>query len=260
MDKLKNIFLLSLLFVSVPFTSTQASFLDDFYLNPYVAAEAAYRHFPWETQFGENHFREHFPNANFVFGVQVHDYIAVEGGYQTTDRRDMTQFYFAGNGVPPQQAVLGFLARPGLEDPSMHISQAEVNGWHLNLVGLWPVLDRTTLYASLGAAWMRFYVNTVPVYNLANTAANPVRRWHSDRDTVFRFSLGVKQFITDHFGARVFFTYEGTSGMEGIIAGHGFEAGVPAPDRATDFYKAESKGSFLFGLGFFYQLCPNRNA
>ena len=70
-----------------------ASAREGFFFNPYVAVEEGYRHAPWESLYGERHFRENFRNTNFILGAQVHEYFAVEGGFQTTDRREKQEFY-----------------------------------------------------------------------------------------------------------------------------------------------------------------------
>lgn len=252
MNKLKTLSTGCILALSFSSTSSQAYYGQEqgFFLNPYVAAEAAWRDLSWETDLGDGHFRENFANVNLIAGAQFHNYFALEGGFQATDRRQQQSFYL-GDGTVAAPA-LGFID-PGL-DSATHHADAELRGWHLNLVGLWPVLPDTTLYASVGAAWMRFYVSTVPT-TTTNTA-QPVARWESNHKAMLRLGLGVKQMITDHFGARVFFNWENTNKLEGRTLGQFVVTEVPTLD--TEFYTAKTKNSYLVGLGFFYQLCPNK--
>ncbi|MCS5708880.1 outer membrane beta-barrel protein [Candidatus Berkiella cookevillensis] len=254
MDKFKKLALSTLLLASTPFAAATAFLGSDFYVNPYVAAEAGWRHSPWESAFGERHFKEQHTNLNFILGAQFHDYFAVEGGFQTTDQRQKQSFYFGAQNVT-EEPVLGFLNGAGNEASSLHMAQSKIDGWHLNLVGLLPVLPKTTLFASVGVAWMKFHVNTVPVYDHnVLTTANPVSQWNSSRDAVLRLGIGVKQMITENFGSRLFLNWENTS-LEGRIPGTGV---VNPPTLDSEFYTAKSKNSYVVGLGFYYQFCPSK--
>lgn len=259
MNKFKKLALSTLLLASTPFAAATAFLGSDFYVNPYVAAELASRNMSWETDFGKGHFRQQAPNANFIFGVQFHDYFAVEGGFQATDRRQQQSFYhgdgpLGGNFAAP---VLGFIDDP-VFDPKTHHAESEIKGWHLNLVGILPVLPTTSLYASIGAAWMQFDVSTVAT--TTNLPAQPIARWNSDK-AVFRAGVGIKQMITENFAARLFYNWEGTNRLEATVAEPvAVIAAAGAPLLPNQFYKASSKASHLFGLGFSYQLCPNRRA
>ncbi|MGE4349679.1 MAG: outer membrane protein [Candidatus Berkiella sp.] len=259
MNKFKKLALSTLLLASTPFAAATAFLGSDFYVNPYVAAELASRNMSWETDFGKGHFRQQAPNVNFIFGVQFHDYFAVEGGFQATDRRQQQSFYhgdgpLGGNFAAP---VLGFIDDP-VFDPKTHHAESEIKGWHLNLVGILPVLPTTSLYASIGAAWMQFDVSTVAT--TANLAAQPIARWNSGNTAVFRAGVGVKQMITEHFGARAFYNWEGTNRLDVTTPEPLALQNAVGPLLPTDFYRASSKASHLFGLGFFYQLCPNKTA
>lgn len=252
MNKFKKLALSTLLLASTPFAAATAFLGSDFYVNPYVAAELASRNMSWETDFGKGHFRQQAPNANFIFGVQFHDYFAVEGGFQATDRRQQQSFYH-GNNADFAAPALGFVD-PAFERATHH-AESEVKGWHLNLVGLLPVLPSTTLYATLGAAWMQFDVSTVAT-TLTNPA-QPIARWNSSNKAVFRAGVGVKQMITEQFGTRLFYNWEGTNRLAGTTPE---PITLEDPLLLTQFYKASSKASHLFGLGFFYQLCPSKTA
>jgi len=227
------------------------AFIDgDFFFNPYVATEAAWRTLSWETGYGEDHFKEEFGNLNLIAGAQFHKYFAVEAGVQTTNRLQK-QMHYPGDGNIGGGPVLGFWPVDGLRDSVTHFAEAQVRGWHLNFLGLWPVpnLRDTTLYTSLGIAWMRFNVSTVPVID--GNAANFVSHWESSQDAIFRFGLGIKHMITNNFAARIFFNWENTSGLEGTALVSGTDP--------QGIYTAKMKSSALVGVGFYYQFCPHRN-
>lgn len=230
----------------------------DFFFNPYVGAEVAARNMDWESGFGDKHFKENFTNTNLFFGAQFHRNLAIEAGFQTTNTRDNQAYYLGVNGAGIQDPVLGYLPDPvlGNEVSSIHFSQAKVDGWHLNLVGLLPVLPTTTLFASIGAAWTKFHVSTVPIYDAAGAVfpdtIQHVSSWESSRKARLRLGVGVKQMITQHLGTRLSFNWEKTKGLTGSVP-------FTYPTGDTGVYTAKSKNSYLIGLGFFYQLCPDKN-
>lgn len=251
MNNFKKILTSCLLIMLAPIKAS--AFIDgDFFLNPYVATEAAWRTLSWETGYGEDHFKEEFSNVNLIAGAQFHKHFAVEAGVQTTNRLQK-QMHYPGDGNVGGGPVLGFWPEDGLRDAVTHFAEAQVKGWHLNLLGLWPVpsLNDTTLYTSVGVAWMRFNVSTVPVID--GNAANFVSHWKSSQDAIFRFGLGVKHMITDNFAARIFFNWENTGSLNGTAL-------VPESAPPQGIYTAKMKSSSLVGLGFYYQFCPHRNA
>ncbi|HET9843053.1 MAG TPA: hypothetical protein VFP93_00170, partial [Gammaproteobacteria bacterium] len=173
MFKLKHLFCGLFLILGLSFT-LEAN-LYEFFLNPYVGVEGAWRHWPWDAEFGERHFKENYMNHNGVIGLQFHTFFAIEAGYQTTDRQQKQKFY-NGDGFTAEP-VLGFLRPFGDRAPVLHIAEARMSGPHINLIGLLPILNATTLYASLGVAWMRFYVSTVGINDdVANIVSIPVTR------------------------------------------------------------------------------------
>lgn len=248
MNKIKTLLVSSLLSISASALASDFN-ADSFFMNPYVAVEGAWRHLPWETGYGDRHFKNEYSNVNFILGAQFHRHFALEGGYQSTDLKQKQMYYF-GDGNNYGEPALGFLLPALAREQSTHIAESQLRGWHLNLLGLWPLFSKTTLYASAGAAWMRFYVSTVPI--IPGREANLVSHWQSDRKAKFRLGLGIKQMITDHFGARLFWNWENTH-----LAGRTLGTGITVPEQSSDYYTAKSKSSSLIGLGFYYQLNPN---
>lgn len=250
MNKLKKLFVISAFAALAPI-KTFAFHGQDFFFNPYVATEAAWRTLSWENAYGDGHFKENFGNVNFIFGAQFHQYFAAEAGFQTTNRKQK-QTHYPGEAPVGGGPVLGFQPAAALREAVTHWAEAELQGWHLNLLGLLPVptMPDTTLYASIGLAWSEFKVSTVPVST--NIAAQHVTSWQSGNDTILRLGVGIKHMITNNFAARVFFNWEDTGSLEG-------SALVPLY-QPQGTYTAKMKSSYLVGLGFYYQLCPHRHA
>jgi opacity protein-like surface antigen len=184
-----------------------------------------------------------------VLGAKVHQYFAIEGGYQTTNRQEKQEYYHGDATVV--EPILGFID-PGA-DASMHISQAELRGWHINLIGKLPLNQTTELYALLGVAWNRFYVSTAPVFS--NAPANLVSHWQSDEKSMLRLGAGLDKMLTSNFGVRASFVWEEAGTLEGTTVGTGI---TNPPVNSSELYTAKSKDSYVLGLGFYYQLCPNQ--
>lgn len=235
-----------------------ASFNWNWNLNPYVGIDGAWRHMDWAKGFGEGHFDKDYQNGSAFLGLQLNEYLAVEGGYQRTNRVQKQQFYFgnlAANHIDP---ILGFVPGSGERGSRLHISEAEMRGLHVSLLGLWPVTCKTKLFALAGVAWNRFYVSTVPIEDVdpavaaVTKAGQQVTRWRSQREARARFGGGVKHMLTPKLAARIFVIWEDTA-LFGSAPGNGANlVQLPNPVASTDSYTAKSKHSLLSGLGIEY--------
>ena len=227
---------------------TQAS-EKDWFFKPYIGGDLGAQRLEWEQGFGDFHFREHYPFMNLNLGVMLHPYIGVEMGYEHMFERQRKQYYT--DTVP----VLGFYGHvlTGLGEQS-YLSEAHMNGFNLNLLLRYPVLEKTELVALFGAAWNRLEVNTLMIQD--GNAANRPLFWQSDRTAIARIALGVRHMITDNFGGRIMYLWENTSKLDArlypgadIVAN---QAVLTPGDPASSFH-AQPKNSHTFMAGFFYQ-------
>src|SRR5690606_33886449 len=101
-------------------------------------------------------------------------------------------------------------------DPVLYLSNISAHAWHLNLEGFWAICPQTELTALIGIAWMEMFFDTVAVTD--PTVATPVARWNSGNHALFRMGVGLRQMITQHFGARIQAIWENTSKLEGTTA------------------------------------------
>lgn len=245
----------------LPF-SAFASFNWNWNLNPYVGIDGAWRHMDWAKGFGEGHFDKDYQNGSAFLGLQLNEYLAVEGGYQRTNRVQKQQFYFGDDDVGP---ILGFVPPQGDRDSRLFISDAEMRGMHFSLLGLWPVNEETTIFGLLGAAWNRFYVSTVAIRNRTvlgdGRSTQQVIRWESQREPVIRLGIGLSQAITKRFRGRIFLIWEDTSRLAGSSPGNDVDNGVAIlnPGLVTDAYTAKSKPSTLLGIGFSYHFLKKQS-
>lgn len=207
-------------------------------------ADVNMRHQEFQTGFGNDHFSEHHADTNFYVGTTICQYFGLEAGYEHMYRQDKRQFY------PAESVVLGFFDITHV-DPDLYISDVFTQGWHFDVIGLWPVLPKTQLTASIGIAWLKMFFDTVAITE-PNIVATPVVRWESENQAVARIAVGIRQMITQQFGARFQAVWEKTSGLQGTIPVP-LPLGVFEPINQGDNYTVKAGNSFLVGVGLFFQ-------
>ncbi|MBS0288970.1 MAG: hypothetical protein JSS07_02885 [Proteobacteria bacterium] len=240
---------LVMLITSLLFTSSLFAFItiDTMRVNGGVDVGAYKQDF--ETSFGKDHFTDHYPYTNIYLGLKFNPYVGIEGGYEHIYRQDEKTFYPVLNGVTVP--VLGFFS-PLNTDPVFYLSDMFSKSWHLNLVGYWPICpNKTDLMASIGIAWLKMYIDTVAISD--PTVATEVVRFASDNKALARATIGIKQMITQHFGARLQFLWENTSKIEAATFVP-LPLGVLEPTTGQDNYTVKPKNSYGADIGFFFEL------
>lgn len=218
---------------------------DEWEFNPSVGFDVNLRQQRFNSGFGEEHFREDYPDTNFYLAARIHRYLGVEVGYEHMYRQNKNQYYNAN------QAVLGAVFVPDLDANKLYFSNAYSNGWNVNLVGFWPICPRTgtDIMFTLGVSWLKMFYETVAVTD--DVFVSEKNHWESNRRGKIRAGIGVKQMITKNFGARLQVMWEKGSNL-GASTDVAFRIN---PSEPPLFYTAEPKNSVLYGLGFFLQLC-----
>lgn len=228
-------------------TAASATIWDQWEFKPYVGVDTSLRNISFEKSFGREHFRHDYPDTNFYLGTYMHKYLGLEGGYEHMYRQTKNQFY---NDTQP---VLGFTGNLGLGD-QLYISDASLGGWHINLLGFWPVLPSTEITGTLGVAWLKMKFETTLIQDAPGSAATRPALWETDGRALIRVGLGVRHMITEHFGARFQWTWENTSQLEATIPVGVDSNGVVVPTILPNNYTVYPKNTHLFGLGFFLQM------
>lgn len=228
-------------------TAAHATIWDQWEFKPYVGVDANLRNISFEPNFGGEHFRNDYPDTNFYLGTYMHKYLGLEGGYEHTYRQTKNQFY------NQSQTVLGFTGNLGLGD-QLYISDAQMDGWHINLLAFWPVLASTEITGTLGVAWLKMKLETTMIQGPDGTSAHRPTMWESDSRAVIRFGLGVRHMITEHFGTRLQWMWENTSQLEATIPVGIDNNGVLNPNILQNNYTVYPRNSQTIGLGFFLQM------
>lgn len=227
------------------------SLYDGWTFRPNVGLDVGVQKQAFETGFGEEHFREHYPQTNLYVGARIHEYFGVEVGYEHMYPLQKRQYYYGPEGQTT--LVLGSnLFEVNLINGELYFSQVWQHGWHASLVGLWPVCkDRTFITVSVGVARMKSHYETVFVAPVLGST-QPVDL-QSDERYIGRFSIGLRQMVTHNFGLRVQGIWEDTHKLEAtapLIFGF---AGAEFPTQATDNYTVLPKDSYIVNVGFFWE-------
>lgn len=233
---------------------TAASALEsDWYFKPYVGGDVGVQNQDFETGFGDFHFKSSYPVTNLNVGVNLHQYIGIEAGYEHMYQRERVQYY-AEDG---SRNILGFAPLvPG--NPRTYFSKVWSNGFTLSAILKYPIYkDTTEVFATLGANWARNHYETVMIQGAGNESTRPLF-WKSDRHAIARIGAGIKHAITPNFGGRVMYVYEGTSKLDSAIFPgtdrEGLLLNVPAaPTSSAHLHTVKPKGSHLVMAGLYYQ-------
>jgi hypothetical protein len=246
-----SVFLLSALFSTSPFAYAK---MEGWGFKPNFGVDVSARHQGFEPGFGDEQFRHNYPGTNFYVGALIHKYLGIEGGYEHMYSLQKREFY---NQINTNATVLGFftdVAPPGIGN-QLYFSEASTEGWHINLVGLWPICDNTALTASVGVAWSKMYLETVFVAEAAPPGGTRPTRWHSDDRALARLTLGARHMFTHHFGMRLQGAWENTSKLESTIPVPVDLGGAALPSSTHDSYTVKPHNSYELGLGVFLQFC-----
>ena len=156
--------------------------IDAWGIKPNFGIDVGVKNQSFNSSFGEEHFRENYPETNVYFGMKFHPYVGIEGGYQHMYRQQKEQYYPIGSSVLGSSTSL-----PGATIPRMFISDVYGQGWNLSLLGFWPICPRTKteLMATLGLAWQKLYYSTVAI--TPDFPATSLAMWNSDLPNIFSF-------------------------------------------------------------------------
>lgn len=181
--------------------------MDNFYLKPYAGIDAGYQRHTFETGFGNNLFKKQQPAANLYVGTKFNDYFGFEFGIDrsTNKKTDVSL-------SNPSDPVLG--ANLNGVMPILLESKSKFSGYHVNLVGNYPVNKQENCSIIGGIGLKRASVRLER--NITSIAGGPFvsNVSLSQTKTIIRLSGGVQYFFNEHFGARAYATWEESSKLK----------------------------------------------
>lgn len=232
---------------AISFSMPALGFFNHDPLRPGIGIDVGALNQPFETSFGEEHFRRHYPYSDVYINVRVGDYWGVEAGYQNQYRQQRHQFYDV---LAP---ALGFVNPVDLEQ-KLFISDVSGHGWNLNLLGFYPLCRKlnTEVMGLIGFSRFNMTYYTTLIEN--GNAATPIATWESGHDTLFRIGLGLNQAITQHFGLRLLGIWQRSKQLDATFAVPFDQGGDLNPTLANDFYHVDPKNSFILSFGLYFAL------
>lgn len=201
-------------------------------VTPYVGADAEWRHMNFQKGFGNNLFNHDYPQGNVYVGVQFNEYLAVEGGYEATERKTRTSNFRTGD------TIAGLL----LDEPNttfQYNSTAQIKGLHANLIGSLTICElyRLKLIGLVGFA--RLKANLTRARTLTDGLSDPAFLNFKARKSVLRLGAGLQHMINCNWGVRAMVKWEESKKLKMI----GIENALTS---------IKPKNSFIYSIGAFY--------
>lgn len=173
---------------------------------PYFGAEAQWRQMSFHKGFGDNLFKQDYPQGNLFLGIKANEYVGLELGYEVSKKRHRSNTLSAGDivtgGVAPGQALMS--------------SNAQFHGPHMDLVGYLPIRkppsphSEIDLLASIGVVYLKGHFVT----NFLPNGAQPVTRTFSGTRNMLRLGLGIQNMLSCDVGIRFLINWENTAKLK----------------------------------------------
>jgi len=206
-------------------------------LTPYVGADVQSRHMNWGKGLGDNLFAHDAMQGNVYVGVKFNEYFGVEGGYESTDKKDRNAKLSSGDinaGIPVASVPFATL---------QYITTSRISGHHISVTASAPISDEYRLkvlgivgIASLKASLFRhttsFVAGGIPL-----PSPDVI---FSKRKNLLRLGAGLEHMITETWGVRASLIWENTNRLK--------VSGVSRSASPT----VQAKNSLLYSAGAFF--------
>lgn len=203
---------------------------------PYIGVDAQIRHMDYNKRYGRNIFQDDLPQGNIYVGLKLNNYMALEGGFETTLGKSRTTSLTSGTNY------LGtFLDDP----PQIIVSRVRIKGPHFDLVGIYDICGeyRLQLIGAVGIA----YLKTIQESWIVADSLGPIdsetgRRTFRKRKSVLRLTTGLQHMINNCTGVRAIIGWENTRKLGDL--------GAPI-ENSISILRVQLKDSINYGAGVF---------
>ncbi len=226
---IKNLVLASAVAVCAATPSLSQAFPDlDFGpFHPLLGVDGQYRNMEFQEGFGDNLWKETYPQANIYGGLRFGSYFGLVVGHENSKTRDQTVNLAAGEnflGVP--LAATGALR-----------GSSNIKGTYVQVMGYYPLsfMKSTEIFLGIGAIHNKLDLEIQPLNG------DPIQNYH-ETDTHAKVEFGVQKIICNHFGLRVVGGWENTSAFENLKP-------VQTPNTARN---VNLNDTWTVGAGFFW--------
>lgn len=182
-------------------TLVEAKFIDPCWLKPYLGFDAGLRQMTWDNDYGNNVFERHPWQANAYGGLRLNRFLGVEIGYESITHKKHND---SVGSLGTEAKILGAV----LDGPVSIRSTVKLSGWHLNLVGFYP-LEFWNCFELMGSVGIASLKTSQQFFVLADGDAGgrvfnpPLARTFSQSKVVPRATIGFQYKLTDNLGLRV---------------------------------------------------------
>lgn len=201
---IKNLLLASAVAVcaATPSLSQALPDLDFGPFHPLFGIDGQYRNMEFQEGFGDNLWKETYPQANLYGGLRFGSYFGVVVGHENSKTRDQTVNLNAG------ETFLGTTL--GLR--TAYRGSSDIKGTYVQLMGYYPLsfMKATEIFLGIGAIHNKLHLE----YQALDGA--PDNRHWNETDTHAKVEFGVQKIICNHFGLRVVGGWENTSAFENL--------------------------------------------
>lgn len=187
---------ISLSAVSMPLCAMPNSFF-----SPFAGIDLGYKTHKFKENLGSNVFQKDHPEGSFYVGAKLGENLGVEIGTETSVVKTSDVSLRSGD------VMLGVLIQPAI-DPIVLSSKSKFSGWHIGLVGNYPIKPRISVIGSIGIKRASVKLES-DILSVNNVPANPVVTLSlKQTKTIGRLSGGVEYSISEHVSARALATWE----------------------------------------------------
>ena len=219
-------------------TSSAANAENQWGLTPYVGADVQSRHMNWSKGLGDNLFAHDAMQGNVYVGVKFNEYFGIEGGYESTSKKDRNVILNAGD------IVTGNIINARMTSANV-IATSHLHGTHINFVSSFYISEtnRLKFLGSLGVISLRAkltkkLINYMDLGVPVDYSSRPSILYNK-RKHVLRIVAGLEHMLTDAWGVRGSITWENTNRLK-----------IPSLNGATPSL-AQPKNAIAYGLGAF---------
>lgn len=222
-------------------TSTPVMANCDWCFTPYVGADAQVRSMGLKRGYGKELTTDNYPQGNIYAGLQLNEFLSIEGGFETTWSKTSTATLL-GN-----QMFFGrTLARAAPNALFTFLTRTKLHGFHGDIVAFYPFCPQYSLsiFGLVGISALRIKVeNDLTAIN-GTTINDPGTKLNfAKRKTVARAGAGIQHMITERAGVRAQVIWENTSRFKNLISSN----------FLSSLDIARVQDSFSYGLGIFYK-------
>ena len=179
--------------------------------HPVFGVDAQARRMEFQDGFGDNLWKQNYPQANLYAGLRFGSYFGLVVGHENSKTKTQTV------NLDNSEIFLGEPAAAGAGSTTFRGS-SDIKGTYAQLMGYYPIpfLKATEVFLGVGAIHNKIRLERQTlVFNNAPLIGAAYRNYQ-ESDTHAKVEVGIQKIICNHFGLRAVFGWEKTSAFENL--------------------------------------------